>query len=193
MLDAAVTLASALVGFLLFGLLTGRWSRQARERRATAAAAARVPLPMRVPVPWLFVLTFVAGVVLELLVPVRLNAEAARIYFWAGAAVLGMGVLLSASGLVLFRRAETTTVPFEQPATLVQSGPYRFSRNPMYVGLTLVYLGVAGLYTQIWPLVLLPFFLGYVNGVVIPVEERSLRATFGPAYDNYCDRVRRWV
>ena len=193
MVDTVVTVASAIVGFLLFGLLTGRWSRKARERRAADAAAAGVPLPMRVPVPWLFVLTFLLGVVLQLLVPIHLRPDLARTYFWAGALTLALGVGLSAWGLVLFRRAETTTVPFEQPAALVISGPYRFSRNPMYVGLTLSYLGVAGLYDQVWPLILLPFFLVYVNAVVIPVEERSLRATFGSAYESYCARVRRWL
>ena len=62
--------------------------------------------------------------------------------------------------------------------TLVTSGPYRFTRNPMYVGLSLAYLGEAGLLKQIWPLLLLPLVLAYLNGTVIPVEEARLKEVF---------------
>jgi protein-S-isoprenylcysteine O-methyltransferase Ste14 len=84
-------------------------------------------------------------------------------------------------------------VPHETPSTLVISGPDRFTRNPMYVGLTLVYLGVAGTRLEIWPAIVLPVLLAYINFVVIPVEEQNLRGVFGDAYQQYGARVGRWL
>jgi len=94
---------------------------------------------------------------------------------------------------VLFRKAKTTTVPGRSSAQLVTSGPYRFTRNPMYVGLTLAYLGEAGLLRQIWPAILLPLTIAYVNWTVIPVEEAKLEEVFPSAYQQYRSRVRRWI
>jgi protein-S-isoprenylcysteine O-methyltransferase Ste14 len=110
-----------------------------------------------------------------------------------GLILVGIGIFMAFSALGIFKRASTTIVPFEKPSTLVTSGPYRFSRNPMYVALTLVYLGVAGTRNEIWPLLLLPLVLVYVNFLVIPFEERRLDAVFGEAYEAYGARVRRWL
>jgi protein-S-isoprenylcysteine O-methyltransferase Ste14 len=63
----------------------------------------------------------------------------------------------------------------------------------MYVGLTLEYLGVAGARLDVWPAVLLPLLMAYVNFVVIPVEEMNLLDVFGDAYQEYGARVRRWL
>jgi protein-S-isoprenylcysteine O-methyltransferase Ste14 len=63
----------------------------------------------------------------------------------------------------------------------------------MYVGLSLAYLGEAALLRQVWPAVLLPLTLIYLQRVVIPLEETRLRETFGPVYTEYCARVRRWL
>jgi protein-S-isoprenylcysteine O-methyltransferase Ste14 len=77
--------------------------------------------------------------------------------------------------------------------SLVTSGPYRKSRNPMYVGLALAYLGEAGMLRQVWPALLLPLVLAYLNWVVIPVEEARLTEVFCEAYDSYRSNVRRWI
>jgi protein-S-isoprenylcysteine O-methyltransferase Ste14 len=111
----------------------------------------------------------------------------------AGFILVGVGVIVAFSAVGIFKKASTTTVPFETPSALVTSGPYRFTRNPMYVGLALIYLGVAGTRAEIWPLILLPLVLAYVNFVVIPVEERRLHGVFGDAYQEYGARVRRWL
>jgi protein-S-isoprenylcysteine O-methyltransferase Ste14 len=63
----------------------------------------------------------------------------------------------------------------------------------MYVGLTLIYLGVAGIRLEIWPAIMLPLLLAYINLVVIPVEEQNLRGIFGDAYQEYGARVGRWL
>ena len=76
---------------------------------------------------------------------------------------------------------------------MVMWGPYRFTRNPMYVGLTIAYLGEALLLHQLWPVVFFPLVIAYVNWIVIPLEESKLKEAFGDQYDQYRARVGRWV
>jgi protein-S-isoprenylcysteine O-methyltransferase Ste14 len=162
--------------------------------RSRAAPAADVHPLMQIPVPWVYVLVFLAGVGVQQVVPIRIESPGARRTSISVGVVLTLaGMFLAFSGLGIFKKAGTTTVPFETAKTLVTWGPYRFTRNPMYLGLSLVYLGVAGTNVQLWPVVLLPLVLTYVHAVVIPVEESRLREVFGPAYAQYCAKVRRWV
>jgi protein-S-isoprenylcysteine O-methyltransferase Ste14 len=152
-----------------------------------------VRLLMRVPVPWVFVLTYLVGVALELAWPLGLLPATLPWIGVAGWALFAIGAALAGWGLLTFHRARTTTVPGKASSVLVTWGPYRFSRNPMYVGLVLAYLGEAGILYQTWPIVLLPLIVAYINWIVIPVEEAKLREVFGDEYDRYRDRVRRWV
>jgi protein-S-isoprenylcysteine O-methyltransferase Ste14 len=137
---------------------------------------------------------YLVGVALQRVLPMGIHSpELTWIIRVAGFVFIAAGIAFSASALGIFRKAKTTTVPFETPSTLVISGPYRFTRNPMYVGLTLTYLGVAGTRSEIWPVILLPLMLAYINFLVIPVEEENLRGVFGDAYQAYGTRVRRWL
>ena len=151
-------------------------------------------LPLRIPVPWVFVLTYLVGVVFEAAVPIdtrhRVNANVTLV---AGAIVFSFGAIIAGWGLVTFRRAHTTTVPGRTSAQLVTWGPYRFTRNPMYVGLTIAYIGETLMLRQVWPLILLPFTWVYVNWVVIPLEQEKLSEAFGQEYARYQSRVRRWL
>ena len=182
---------AALASMLAWGLITRRWSRASRAATAQdhASLAAGHPL-LTVPVPWVYVLAYLAGLGVGLLVPLRVPWSAALL---AGLLPLAVGVGLAFSALGIFKSSRTTTVPFGTPSQLIVYGPYRFTRNPMYLGLALAYTGVAITNRQVWPLVLLPLVLRYVHRVVIPVEERRLQETFGAAYDNYRARVRRWI
>ncbi|MGD0833401.1 MAG: isoprenylcysteine carboxylmethyltransferase family protein [Candidatus Dormibacteria bacterium] len=156
------------------------------------ASSGRTPF-LHMPVPWVYLLAYLVGVGLQFVVPVTLASTALSLAAQAAGLVLFVaGWWLAGWGLLIFRRAETTTTPGEAPKRLVTRGPYRFTRNPMYAGLTLAYLGEAGLLVQFWPLPLLVFTLVYVNCFVIPVEEASLRE-FGDAYSRYRSRARRWL
>jgi protein-S-isoprenylcysteine O-methyltransferase Ste14 len=139
-------------------------------------------------------LVYIAGALLERLVPIAVGSpQLARCGFIAGIVLTIAGMLLAFSGWGIFMKTGTTTVPFHEATTLVTWGPYRFTRNPMYLGLFLIYVGVAGLRTEIWPLLLLPLLVAHVHQIVIPVEEARLREVFGDAYEQYSARVRRWV
>ena len=147
---------------------------------------------LRVPVPWVFVLTYLVGVAVE---RVFRPGNLFRDYRWLtplGLVIFIVGALVAAWGWILFYRARTTRVPGEDSSTLVAGGPYRWTRNPMYVGLAVAYIGEAAILHQIVPILLLPLTITYLNRVVIPVEEERLRAVFGTKYEQYQKQVPRW-
>jgi len=142
--------------------------------------------------PLLFLATLLAGLALEYLVwPTALVAAPWR---WiAGAALVAAGLALAVWAVRRFKAAGTN-VPTPQPSlALVEDGPYRFSRNPIYVGGTLTYLGLAALADSLWLLVLLAPLLIVLRHGVIAREEAYLEAKFGAPYRAYKARVRRWL
>jgi len=149
---------------------------------------------LRVPVPWIFVLVYLAGASLEHWVRLGLSSAVSRAAsLTAGGALFAAGALIAGWALTIFHRVDTTTVPGQPSNQLVQWGPYRFTRNPMYVGMTLAYLGEAALLRQLWPVPLLVLVFVYLQWMVIPLEESRLREVFGDVYADYCGRVRRWL
>ena len=90
--------------------------------------------------------------------------------------------------------AADTTLRIDKPvSSLVQEGPFRYSRNPGYLSLTMLYAGVAILRNALWAILLLPLVLFVIQREVIGREERYLERTFGEEYLAYKARVRRWV
>jgi protein-S-isoprenylcysteine O-methyltransferase Ste14 len=110
-----------------------------------------------------------------------------------GAVLLVVGALLAVSCVLIFFRSRTTVIPHSTPSNLVASGPYRFTRNPMYVGLTLAYLGLSAVLNHAWPVVLLPAVLVVLTQFVIEREEAHLAERFGEEYERYRRHVRRWL
>jgi protein-S-isoprenylcysteine O-methyltransferase Ste14 len=106
--------------------------------------------------------------------------------------ILGLTSMISA--LVLFRREGTEINPTSTSnRKLVTSGPFRLTRNPMYLGLILVTLGIA-FWVDAWPMLLAPIAtFATANWVHIPFEEAKMRRQFGNAFDDYAAKVRRWV
>jgi protein-S-isoprenylcysteine O-methyltransferase Ste14 len=142
----------------------------------------------------LFVLGIVAGSLLHHALPQPIigpsGRSAATLVGWL---FVALGTGLSVWGLATFRRAGTSIRPSSPASTLVTHGPFRLSRNPMYLGLTLVYLGVTLLMNSVWTALFLPLVIGTLYLTVIRHEERYLAATFGDEYDDYRGRVRRWL
>ncbi len=101
--------------------------------------------------------------------------------------------LLALPALFAFRRAGTHPEPWKPTTALVISGPYRFSRNPMYVGMTFLYLGITCWVNTLWPLPLLPLVLLVMRYGVIAREEAYMERLFGEEYRAYRARVRRWL
>jgi protein-S-isoprenylcysteine O-methyltransferase Ste14 len=117
--------------------------------------------------------------------------EAPYRYVGAIVIVLSIGLMLWAARL--FNRADAGIIPFTPATSLVVVGPYRFTRNPMYLGMAGTLLGVALLFGTLAPLMVIPVFVALVEWRFIRAEEAMLAATFGDAYTQYKSRVRRWV
>jgi protein-S-isoprenylcysteine O-methyltransferase Ste14 len=145
---------------------------------------------VRPPLAW--GLAVIAGLALNWLVPLPfLPADLPAV--WLGAVVFILALALFAWAIVTMTRAGSN-VPTSLPATtVVESGPYRFTRNPIYVGMFLALIGLAIAFDDPWLLLMLvPFALVIRHGVVAR-EEAYLERKFGDAYRGYRSRVRRWV
>jgi protein-S-isoprenylcysteine O-methyltransferase Ste14 len=97
------------------------------------------------------------------------------------------------AALSAFRRARTTLIPNRPATAFVTNGPYRWSRNPMYVSLALLYLAVALWMNSWWIVLMLVPVLLVIRTAVIAREERYLSSAFPGDYQSYCDRTRRWL
>ncbi len=111
-----------------------------------------------------------------------------------GVAVIAMGVALALWGERQFARAGTGIVPGREITTFVRTGPYRFTRNPMYVGMTFVLLGVALLFGSVSGLVVPVLFVGIIRWRFVLHEEAMLRSAYGEdAWREYAASTRRWL
>ncbi len=106
---------------------------------------------------------------------------------------LACGIYLNVVADRQFQRHQTTVKPFEKSSALVSGFPFSVSRNPMYLGVTLMLLGVALLFGSLSPLVPAVAFAVLVDRCFVRVEERMLSEHFGPEWERYRSHVRRWL
>lgn len=156
--------------------------------QAEAHRGARV---IFIPPPLYYAAGLAVGMVANSLVALPLGGRPATTV--AGAVVAALGLALALAGIAAVIRHRTTIVPHHPVSTLVTAGAYRLSRNPMYTGLAVVYLGLALLFGSWWPLALWPLVLLAVRQLVIRPEEEYLTQRFGRPYAAYRSRVRRWL
>ena len=97
------------------------------------------------------------------------------------------------AAMIQFGRAHTSIVPNRPTTALVDSWPYSMSRNPIYLALAIVYVGISLFFDTLWPFLLLPLVLIVIQRGVIDREERYLEGKFGGDYIDYKMRVRRWL
>lgn len=149
-----------------------------------------------VPPPFLFVGGFLAGWLMERYV-VRVPLVRAPDTMPVGPTLAWLAVLaglgLLAWAFAAFWRARTPILPTRPASRLVAEGPYAFTRNPMYVGLSFLYAGFAILFNYTWPLVTLPLVWVALYHFVVKREERYLDRAFGEVYAEYRGKVRRWL
>jgi protein-S-isoprenylcysteine O-methyltransferase Ste14 len=143
------------------------------------------------PPPLIYVAGLAVGFGLEALLPG--TSVPALVQWGLGGVLIVAGFALLVSFNRLFARSGTAVEPWKPTTAIVTSGPYRITRNPAYLGMALVYVGIALISDALWVLVPLPFVLAVIDRGVIAREERYLERKFGAEYLDYRTRVRRWV
>jgi len=146
---------------------------------------------VRIPPPLIYLAGLVLGFLLERAFPVLvLPKTPSRV---AALLCVAAWAILTLWSVGLFRRARTSFIPIKPATALVVSGPYQFTRNPMYVGFTCLYLGLALWFSLFWAFLMLPAVIVVVQYYVIAREEQYLEQKFGEEYLKYKARVRRWI
>ena len=158
-------------------------SEDGREEKDNAGVVA--------PPPFIYAGTLVAGLLLNWMRPMP---------FLPRGLSRALGLLLTAGGLLFglwgvheMRRAETNLDPRKPTTAIVGAGPYQFSRNPLYLGMTMMYCGISAFANALLPFLMLPSVLAVMRNGVIEREELYLEEKFGEEYLSYKARVRRWI
>lgn len=138
-----------------------------------------------------FVILLVLSVLLNYLIPVPAFLSPPSTY--SGFLIIGIGIVLALWSRSLFLRNSTTLQPSEEPTVLVTSGPFRISRNPIYLGMAAILLGVAVFQGTLVTFVFPVLFMLLTGVLIIPGEEQMLEKLFGETYRAYKKRVRRWI
>lgn len=125
----------------------------------------------------------------------RRDSEPKTRWRWLGLPFLVLGLALDIHALLAFRRRQTTPNPLqpENAKHLVIEGAYRFTRNPMYLGMALILSGWSLVRASLSGLAVVPVFIWTLNQVQIIPEEKQLAQSFGESYITYLKRVRRWL
>jgi protein-S-isoprenylcysteine O-methyltransferase Ste14 len=150
---------------------------------------------VRFPPPFIYAAAYLIGLAVEKWIA-RVPLASADVRPWlvtAGWIAIVLGAAIAASGVATFRLARTAIIPFHPATRLVRRGPYRFTRNPMYLGLAVLYAGLALLFDTAMPLLLLPLAMMAMQVLVIKPEEHYLTDAFGEEYRQYQRAVRRWL
>ncbi|MBM3516464.1 MAG: isoprenylcysteine carboxylmethyltransferase family protein [Alphaproteobacteria bacterium] len=139
--------------------------------------------------PIVFALALVASILLHWLLPLPLPT-----WLWPfGVVILIVGLGLGGATVFWFRRAATSLDPRKPDTALITGGPFRLSRNPIYVAFGLLLAGIGCALGSLWPLLVLVPFYGVIHWGVVVREERYLERRFGAEYGAYKARVRRWL
>jgi protein-S-isoprenylcysteine O-methyltransferase Ste14 len=161
-------------------------------KAAGGSEAPDVPGVIALP-PLIFIGFLVAAAVLEAIVPLPVLTAYAVARYLVGGALAACGFVLIGMGTRRFAAAGTNVPPNLPTTALVVDGIYARTRNPLYLGSTLVYLGLSVAAGSLWAILLMVPLLWVINAGVIVREERYLERKFGDAYRTYKARVRRWV
>lgn len=127
--------------------------------------------------------------------PVLVLPLSSSVRVGAALVLVGVGACFDVAGLLAFKKAQTTVNPLapNRSTAVVSTGVYRITRNPMYLGMALILLGLALYLASPWALLGPLVFAAFITRFQIQPEERALTARFGAAYTAYCTQVRRWL
>jgi protein-S-isoprenylcysteine O-methyltransferase Ste14 len=146
----------------------------------------------KVPPAAFFATCLLSGWALGVFRPLSLGLDAVHTRLPVALSVFVLAGVIGAWAFLTFRKARTSPMPFGTPAQLLTSGPFRFSRNPLYVALILVLIAFSALLDSAWVLATVPVLAVALRTYIVPGEEARLLSLFGGQYAAYISRVRRW-
>ena len=146
-----------------------------------------------VPPPLLYVIVFLASLLLQHFFPLHFGMGLGRWTEIPGLLLIALALLFMAPSLLQFIRTRNSLIPFKPARSLQTDRIYAITRNPMYFGLLLAYLGICVFAGNWWTLLLVPALILLVQKTVIIKEEKYLQRAFGAEYEAYRSRVRRWI
>ena len=135
--------------------------------------------------------TITTGIVINLFVHIELIPQGVQ--FYAGTVVISLAVYIAAISFHEFRKNGVSIDPKKVPSVLITTGPFRYSRNPLYLALCLMELGIGVLLDNVWIFGLLIVVIIVLTYTAISSEERTLSEQFGKEYLKYASEVRRWL
>lgn len=145
------------------------------------------------PPPLFYVILFFLSIVLQSYFPITKTIFESSFIKALSPVCIGIGVLFLLPALITFFRSKNTLITIKPASSLQTTGIYKISRNPMYVGLLFIYVGIAIIKGNWWTFILIPFVIYIVTRFVIINEEKYLERAFGHAYLNYKIQTRRWL
>jgi protein-S-isoprenylcysteine O-methyltransferase Ste14 len=148
---------------------------------------------VRFPPPLVWLAALVVGLVIDRFVRAAPFPIARAAGLIIGAILMAIGAALAVSARLHFKRTGQSVRPWDPTPSLIFEGPYRFTRNPMYVGLTLFQIGLGLMLNSIWASALAVLALATVHFIAVLPEERYLSRKFGDSYRDYLGRVRRYL
>lgn len=144
---------------------------------------------VRFPPPLLFIGLVAIGALIDRLAP----WPALQVPWPVGAVLTAIGAAVIVAAMQRFRATGENAVPWTGSDAMIANGIYRYTRNPMYLGMAVMQAGLALLLGSITALVLVPVSIAIIQTQVIAREEAYLTGRFGASYQDYCRRVRRWL
>lgn len=150
---------------------------------------------VRIPPPVAGIMTIVIGYVLGRVLPISTTfALPTPARYWAGGLVVAASIgVLGVWPIQLFRNSGQNPTPWSETPEIIVLGPYRFTRNPMYLMMVFVCIGFAIILSEAWILILTPVLVIALYQIAIKHEEAYLEVVFGDAYRDYKKMVRRWI
>jgi protein-S-isoprenylcysteine O-methyltransferase Ste14 len=146
-----------------------------------------------VPPPIIYALTFLAAVFIQKKVPINDSLFHRQVTKIVGVGLLIIALFFLLRSLIQFALSKNTLVTIMPTHSLQTNGIYNITRNPMYLGLAIVYLGISCLIGNWWNIILFPFLLLIIQQYMINREEKYLERRFGQVYLDYKSKVRRWL
>jgi len=146
-----------------------------------------------IPPPLFYVLTFLAAILLQKKIPINDSVFHLQFIKVVGVLFLAISLFFSFTSLRMFFLSKNTLILIKPASSLQTNGIYNISRNPMYVSLALIYLGLTCLIGNWWNILLFPLLFLIIQEYVIKSEEKYLQRAFGIEYSDYQRKVRRWL